>query len=176
MKTTTRGISAFNFQRFRQPIRSCGIVLTANQHYGQNLAVTSTNVREFVSGPILVVAVRENVWEPLKLGLISGFHLGKRRNLHTSSNSAPLISISYKESNGKNEVKPMITSHVLKGIPDNANFREGSYNCQDTDIWKQNYLAKRQAFLVVEVRTWHSQISLRLPRLMENRVLQMHLK
>ena len=147
MKTTTRGISAFNFQRFRQPIRSCGIVLTANQHYGQNLAVTSTNVREFVSGPILVVAVRENVWEPLKLGLISGFHLGKRRNLHTSSNSAPLISISYKESNGNNKVKPMITLNVLKGIPDNANFREGSYNCQDTEyIWKQNYLAKRQAF------------------------------
>ena len=24
--------------------------------------------------------------------------------------------------------------NVLKGIPDNANFREGSYNCQDTDI------------------------------------------
>ena len=46
MKTTTRGISAFNFRRFRQPIRSCGIVLTANQRYGQNLAVTSTNVRE----------------------------------------------------------------------------------------------------------------------------------
>ena len=60
-KTTTRGISAFNFRRFRQPIRSCGIVLTANQRYGQNLAVTSTNVREFVSGPILTLAVRENV-------------------------------------------------------------------------------------------------------------------
>ena len=60
-KTTTRRIKAFNFPRFRQPIRSCGIVLTANQRYGQNLAVTSTNVREFVSGPILAVAVRENV-------------------------------------------------------------------------------------------------------------------
>ena len=41
--------------------------------HGQNLAVTSTNVREFVSGPISAVAVRENVWEPLKLGLISGY-------------------------------------------------------------------------------------------------------
>ena len=70
-ETTTQGISAFNFRRFRQPIRSFGIVLTANQRYGQNLAVTSTNVREFVSGPILVVAVKENVWEPLRLGLIS---------------------------------------------------------------------------------------------------------
>ena len=30
------------------------------------------NVREFVSGLILAVAVRENVQEPLKLGLISG--------------------------------------------------------------------------------------------------------
>ena len=29
--------------------------------HGQNLAVTSTNVREFVLGPILAVAVRENV-------------------------------------------------------------------------------------------------------------------
>ena len=74
-KTTTRGISASNFRRFRQPIRSCGIVLTANQRYGQNLAVTSTNVREFVSGPILAVAVRENVGEPLKLDLISGYGL-----------------------------------------------------------------------------------------------------
>ena len=40
--------------------------LTANQilwhcSYGQNLAVTSTNVREFVSGPIFALAVRENV-------------------------------------------------------------------------------------------------------------------
>ena len=35
--------------------------LTTNQHYGQNLAVTSTNVNEFVSGPISAVAVRENV-------------------------------------------------------------------------------------------------------------------
>ena len=26
-----------------------------------------------VSGPILAVAIRENVWEPLKLGLISGY-------------------------------------------------------------------------------------------------------
>ena len=60
-KTTTRGKSASNFRRFRQPIRSCGIVLTANQRYGQNLAVTSTNVNEFGSGPILAVAVRENV-------------------------------------------------------------------------------------------------------------------
>ena len=72
-KTTTRGISASNFRRFRQPIRSCGIVLTANQRYGQNLALTSTNVRGFVSGPILAVAVRENVWEPLILGLTSGY-------------------------------------------------------------------------------------------------------
>ena len=32
-----------------------------------------TDVREFVSGPILAVAVIENVWEPLKLGLISGY-------------------------------------------------------------------------------------------------------
>ena len=60
-KTTSRGIRAFNFRRFRQPIRSCGIVLTANQRYGQNLAVRSTNVRENVSGPISAVAVRENV-------------------------------------------------------------------------------------------------------------------
>ena len=56
-----RNLNAFNFRRCRQPIRPCGIVLTANQRYGQNLAVTSTNVREFVSGPILAVAVRENV-------------------------------------------------------------------------------------------------------------------
>ena len=69
----TRGISAFNFRWFQQPITSWGNVITANQRYGQNLAVTSTNVREFVSGPILAVAVRENVWEPLKLGLISGY-------------------------------------------------------------------------------------------------------
>ena len=75
-KTTTRGISAFNFRRFRQPIRSCGIVPTANQRYGQNLAVTSTNVREFVSGPILAVAVRERecmrtakIGPDLRLGL-----------------------------------------------------------------------------------------------------------
>ena len=61
-------------------------------------------------------------------------HLGKRRNLHSFSNSAPLISVSYKDSDGNNKVKPMITFNVLKGIPDNANFREGSYNCQDTDI------------------------------------------
>ena len=47
-------------------IRSCGIVLTTSQRYAQNLAVTSTNMREFVSGPILAVAVRDNVWEPLK--------------------------------------------------------------------------------------------------------------
>ena len=60
-KTTRRGISPFNCRRFRQPIRSCGIVPTANQLYGQNLAVTSTNVREFVSGPILAVGVREVV-------------------------------------------------------------------------------------------------------------------
>ena len=40
-KTTARGISAFNFRRYRQSI--------------------STNVREFVSDPILAVAVRENV-------------------------------------------------------------------------------------------------------------------
>ena len=32
-KTTTRGISAFNVRRFRQPIRSCGIVQTANRRY-----------------------------------------------------------------------------------------------------------------------------------------------
>ena len=44
-----------------------------NQCYGQNLAAVSTNVREFVSGPTLVVAVREIVWEPLKVGLISGY-------------------------------------------------------------------------------------------------------
>ena len=54
-------------KRFQLPVFP-----TANQRYGQNLAVTSTNVREFVSGPILAVAVMENVWEPLKLGLISG--------------------------------------------------------------------------------------------------------
>ena len=72
-KTTTRGISAFNFRRFRQPIRSCGIILKANQRFGQNQAVTSINVNEFVSGPISEEAVRENVWEPLKLGLISGY-------------------------------------------------------------------------------------------------------
>ena len=46
---------------------------TANLRYGQNLAAVSTNVREFVSGLILAVAVRENVLEPLKLGLISGY-------------------------------------------------------------------------------------------------------
>ena len=77
VKTTMWDISAFNCRHFRQPIRSCGIVLTANQLYSQNLAVTSTNVRAFVSGTILMVAVRENVWEPLKLGLISGsYRLG----------------------------------------------------------------------------------------------------
>ena len=46
---------------YADAISSCCIVLTTNQRYGQNLAVTSTNVREFVSGPILEVAVRENV-------------------------------------------------------------------------------------------------------------------
>ena len=60
-QSALRPKSGRNFRRFRQPIRSCGIVLTAHQRYGQNLAVTSTNVREFVSGPILAVAVRENV-------------------------------------------------------------------------------------------------------------------
>ena len=50
-KTTTRRISAFNFRWFQQPIRSCGIVLTANQRCGQNLAAVSTNLWEFVSGP-----------------------------------------------------------------------------------------------------------------------------
>ena len=69
---TTRGTSAFNFRWFQQPIRSCGIVLTANQRCGQNLAAVSKNLWDFVSGPILAVAVRENLWEPLKLGLISG--------------------------------------------------------------------------------------------------------
>ena len=43
----------------RRIIHENNIVLTANQRYGQNLAVTSTNVREFVSGPILAVAVRK---------------------------------------------------------------------------------------------------------------------
>ena len=72
-KTTMRGISSFNFCWFQQPIRSSGIVLMANQCWGQNLAAVSTNLWEFVSVPILAVAVRENVWEPLKLGLISGY-------------------------------------------------------------------------------------------------------
>ena len=43
-------------KRFQFPLIS-----TANQRYGQNLATVSTNVREFVSGPVLAVAVRENV-------------------------------------------------------------------------------------------------------------------
>ena len=69
--------SAFNFCWFQQPIRPWGIVPTAklSERYGQNLAAVSTNVREFVSGPILAVAIRENVWEPLKLGLIAGYIL-----------------------------------------------------------------------------------------------------
>ena len=72
-KTTMQGISSFNFLWFQQPIRSCGIVLTANQHCSQNLAAVSANLWEFVSAPILAVAVSENVWEPLKLSLISGY-------------------------------------------------------------------------------------------------------
>ena len=74
-KTTMQGISSFNFCWFQQPIRSCGIVLTANQHCRQNLAAVSTNLWEFVSVPILAVAVREKVWESLKLGLISGYEI-----------------------------------------------------------------------------------------------------
>ena len=34
---------SLNFRLFQQPIRSCGIVLTANQRCGQNLAAVSTN-------------------------------------------------------------------------------------------------------------------------------------
>ena len=48
---------------------------TANQilwHCSNSESALRPNVREFVSGPILAVAVRENVREPLKLGLISG--------------------------------------------------------------------------------------------------------
>ena len=74
-KKTMQGVSSFNFCWFQQPIRSCGIVLTANQHCSQNLAAVSTNLWEFVSAPILALAIRENVWEPLKLGLISGYEI-----------------------------------------------------------------------------------------------------
>ena len=56
-----------------------------NQCYGQNLAAVSTNVREFVSGPILVVAVREIVWEPLKVGLISGYKFHDLRAVMTNT-------------------------------------------------------------------------------------------
>ena len=50
--TATRGISAFNFRWFQQPIRSCGIVLTANQHSGQSLTIETTNLWA-TSSPIL---------------------------------------------------------------------------------------------------------------------------
>ena len=64
----------FQLPAFPTANQSLWHFVTANVtlRYGQNLAVKSTNVGEFVSGPILAVAVRENVWEPLKLGLISG--------------------------------------------------------------------------------------------------------
>ena len=52
---------------------------------GQNLAAVSTNVREFVSGPILVVAVREIVSEPLKVGLISGYKFHDLRAVMTNT-------------------------------------------------------------------------------------------
>ena len=56
-----------------------------NQCCGQNLAAVSTNVSEFVSGPILVVAVREIVWEPLKVGLISGYKFHDLRAVITNT-------------------------------------------------------------------------------------------
>ena len=56
-----------------------------NQCCGQNLAAVSTNVSEFVSGPILVVAVREIVWEPLKVGLISGYKFHDLRAVMTNT-------------------------------------------------------------------------------------------
>ena len=56
-----------------------------NQCYGQNLAAVSTNVSEFVSGPILVVAVREIVWELLKVGLISGYKFHDLRAVMTNT-------------------------------------------------------------------------------------------
>ena len=46
--TATRGISAFNFRWFQQPIRSCGIVLTANQHCGQSLTIETTNLWDYI--------------------------------------------------------------------------------------------------------------------------------
>ena len=51
----TQGISAFNFRWFQQPIRSCGIVLTANQRCGQNLAAVSSSLWDLVSSPILAI-------------------------------------------------------------------------------------------------------------------------
>ena len=51
-----------------------------NQCYGQNLAAVSTNVREFVSGPIL-----EPIWEPLKVGLISGYKFHDLRAVMTNT-------------------------------------------------------------------------------------------
>ena len=63
------GISAFNFRWFQQPIRFCGIVLTANQRCGQNLAAVSTSLWDFGSGPILAGATKRKCLRLLKLGL-----------------------------------------------------------------------------------------------------------
>ena len=73
MKTTTRGITAFNFRWFQQPIRSCGIV---EQPINVAAKIWPQWAQTWVSlyqAQLLAVAVRENVWEPLKLGLISGY-------------------------------------------------------------------------------------------------------
>ena len=74
-ETTTRGTSPFNLRRFRQPIRSCGIVLTANQRYDQNLAATCTNVREFVSGPILERMYRYDSYIHFGINLLPGSNM-----------------------------------------------------------------------------------------------------
>ena len=72
-----RGISAFNFRWFRQPIISCCIVLTATQRCGQNLAASSTSLWEFVWGPILAGARKREwmrtakIWPDLRLPCLS---------------------------------------------------------------------------------------------------------
>ena len=75
-KKTARGISAFNFRWFQQPIRSCRIVLTVRvaakilpQWAGSEHKLMRLWIRPNFSGSTL----RENVWELIKLGLFSRY-------------------------------------------------------------------------------------------------------
>ena len=59
MKTTTQGKALSTSVDFNS--QSDPEAAKLSERYGQNLAAVSTNVREIVSGPILALAIRENV-------------------------------------------------------------------------------------------------------------------